>query len=117
MRQFQKRNRGNRMSLYGYCPGTGLAALAIGSLHAAVGFAGMLVGGALYALSYTWIEAHIQNIGALGKVRLPEWTGIPDWVWFALLTGAAGTVFWWLETRGKSAPAHRERVLEAETSS
>lgn len=72
------------MVLYGYCPGTGVAALATGSLHALVGFAGMLVGGVLYALSFTWVEAHIQKVAALGKVRLPDLTGVPDWGWFVI---------------------------------
>ncbi len=55
------------MVLYGYCPGTGVAAMATGSIHATVGFAGMLVGGVLYALSFTWVEANIQKVAALGE--------------------------------------------------
>ena len=91
------------MVLYGYCPGTGVAAMATGSLHALVGFAGMLVGGVLYALSFTWVEAHIQQVAALGKVRLPELTGVPDWGWFVILSAIGGIVFWLLETRFKTA--------------
>lgn len=93
------------MVLYGYCPGTGIAAVATGSLHALVGFAGMLAGGVLYALSFAWVETHIQKVAALGKVRLPEVTGLPDWAWFAILTGIAGVVFWLLETKFKPVPA------------
>lgn len=94
------------MVLYGYCPGTGVAAVATGSLHALVGFAGMLAGAVLYALSYPWVEAHIQPVAALGKIRLPEWSGIPDWGWFALLGVIAGIVFWLLEKRsGQPVPA------------
>jgi hypothetical protein len=87
------------MVLYGYCPGTGVAAIATGSVHALVGFAGMLFGAVLYALSYPWVEQHIQTVAALGKVRLPELTGIPDWGWFLFLGLVAGLVFWRLETR------------------
>ena len=87
------------MVLYGYCPGTGLAAIATGSLHALVGFVGMLAGAVLYALSYPWVEKHIQTVAALGKVRLPELTGVPDSGWFALLIGFAGVLFWLIETR------------------
>jgi uncharacterized membrane protein YedE/YeeE len=87
------------MVLYGYCPGTGVAAVATGSVHALVGFGGMLAGAVAYALSYSWVEQHIQKAMALGKVRLPEVTGTPDWVWFAILLGLAGIVFWVLETR------------------
>jgi uncharacterized membrane protein YedE/YeeE len=77
------------MVIYGYCPGTGVAAVATGSVHALVGFAGMLVGGILYALSFSWIKAHILSVGKLGAVRLPELTGIPDWVWFVALAAIA----------------------------
>ncbi|HZL77226.1 MAG TPA: YeeE/YedE thiosulfate transporter family protein [Candidatus Limnocylindrales bacterium] len=89
------------MVLYGYCPGTGVAAMATGSLHAMVGFVGMLVGGVLYALSFTWVEAHVQSVAALGKVRLPDITGVPDWGWFVILSAIAGVVFWLIETRFK----------------
>lgn len=89
------------MVLYGYCPGTGVAAMATGSLHALTGFAGMLIGGALYAFSFTWVEAHIQKVAALGKLRLPEVTGVPDWGWFVILCAIAGAIFWLIETRLK----------------
>jgi len=91
------------MVLYGYCPGTGVAAMATGSIHATVGFAGMLVGGVLYAVSFTWVEANIQKVAALGKLRLPDVTGVPDWGWFAILAAIAGVVFWLIETRFKPA--------------
>ncbi len=91
------------MVLYGYCPGTGVAAMATGSIHATVGFAGMLVGGVLYALSFNWVTANIQNVAALGKVRLPDITGVPDWGWFVILSAIAVVVFWLIETRCKPA--------------
>ena len=87
------------MVLYGYCPGTGIAAMATGSIHAIAGFAGMLLGGVLYALSFSWVEAHIQTVAALGKVRLPDITGIPDWGWFGILICIAAAVFWLVERK------------------
>ena len=92
------------MVLYGYCPGTGVAAMATGSLHALTGFAGMLLGGILYALSFSWIETHIQKVATLGKVRLPEVTGVSDWGWFGILAAISAGVFWWIETRCPPAP-------------
>ena len=89
------------MVLYGYCPGTGIVAMATGSIHAIAGFAGMLLGGVLYALSFTWVEAHIQSVATLGKVRLPELTGISDWGWFGILIGIATVVFWLVERKSK----------------
>lgn len=85
------------MVTYGYCPGTGIAAMATGSVHAWVGFVGMLVGGILYALSFAWVSEHILCVAALGKVRLPEVTGMADWVWFLILALIAVVVFGTIE--------------------
>lgn len=81
------------MVLYGYCPGTAIAAAASGSLHALVGLFGLLVGGTLYAFSFPWISSRILPVGALGKVRLPDVTGVPASVWFGGLLMIAVTVF------------------------
>jgi uncharacterized membrane protein YedE/YeeE len=81
------------MVLYGYCPGTGIAAIATGKLDALAGFAGMLVGAAAYAFSYPWIAAHVLPIADLGKKRLPDLAGIPEWMWHAGLVAVAGAVF------------------------
>ena len=81
------------MVVYGYCPGMGLAAIGTGSLHALVGAIGMLAGGILYALSFDWLKAHVLTVWALGKVRLPELTGIPDLAWFIGLALFAVAVF------------------------
>ena len=68
------------MVLYGYCPGTGLAAIATGRLDALAGLAGMIVGGIAYALTFDWVAANILPVGAYGKLRLPELLGLPEWV-------------------------------------
>ena len=87
------------MVFYGYCPGTALGAIATGSIHALVGAIGMLVGGILFALSFDWVKANILTVGAYGKVRLPEITGISAPVWFAGLTVIAVAFFIWVERR------------------
>lgn len=84
---------GAGMVLYGYCPGTGLAAIATGRIDAFVGLLGMLLGGAAYALSYDWVAAHILPVADLGKKRLPEITGTPDWIWYAGLIALTAVVF------------------------
>jgi len=81
------------MVLYGYCPGTGVAAVGQGSLHALVGFGGMLVGGIFYALSFKWVNENILPVASLGKVRLPDVTGIPEAGWYVLLLIAIPAIF------------------------
>lgn len=81
------------MVIYGYCPGTGVAAIATGRLDALTGFAGMLAGGVLYALSYDWVAAHILPVGDFGKKRLPDLASLPEWAWYAALVVMATAVF------------------------
>jgi len=84
---------GAGMVIYGYCPGTGVAAVATGSWHALVGFFGMLAGGVMYALTYGWVEEKILSVGAFGKIRLSEVTPLPDIVWWVALVAVALGVF------------------------
>lgn len=95
------------MVVYGYCPGTAIAAAASGSVHAIVGLIGTVVGGTLYAFSFPWISKTILPVGALGKVRLPDVTGVPALVWFVALIAIAFTVFFLIERleRRSAAPA------------
>jgi uncharacterized protein len=85
------------MAIYGYCPGTALCAIGTGSIHALVGLAGMIVGAVLYALSYDWMKANVIPVEALGKVRLPDVTGIPDLAWYGGLAVLAIVLFVVLE--------------------
>jgi uncharacterized membrane protein YedE/YeeE len=89
------------MVLYGYCPGTALAAIGGGSLHALVGAAGMLVGGIAYALSFDWVKANILPVGAMGKVQLPALLGVSAPVIFAVLAVVALVFFALLERRAR----------------
>jgi hypothetical protein len=93
------------MVLYGYCPGTAIAAAASGSIHGLVGLLGLLVGGVLYAFSFPWIAKTILPVAALGKVRLPDVTGIPALGWFAALIAIAAVVFALIERAERRAAA------------
>lgn len=90
------------MVLYGYWPGAGVVAMASGSLHAVVGFAGMMVGVVACARGFMWFDAHIQKVWAVGKVRLPEVTRVPDGGGFVILSVIAGVVCWLVETKVRS---------------
>lgn len=73
------------MAVLGYCPGTGVGAVADGSRHAIPGLIGMLVGAGIYAETYPWVQANILPKFDYGKVTLPELTGVSPWVFFAAL--------------------------------
>jgi len=89
------------MAVSGYCPGTGLAAMGSGSIHAVFTVLGMVLGAILYAFSFDWIKAHILSVAALGPLRLPEATGVSDLVWFAGLILMALGLFVWAERHGR----------------
>lgn len=91
------------MVLYGYCPGTALAAIGGGSLHALIGAVGMLAGGILYALSFDWVKANILPVGAMGKVQLPQFLGVSAPVVLAILTVAAIAMFVAIERYARAA--------------
>jgi uncharacterized protein len=87
------------MVLYGYCPGTAVAAIGAGSLHALIGAFGMIVGGILYALSFDWISQAILPVWAMGKLQLPQMLGIGAPVFFVLLVLIVIAFFVFLERR------------------
>lgn len=91
------------MVLYGYCPGTGIAAIATGSIHALVGFLGMVVGGIFYAFTYGWVKSTILPVGAVGKARLTDATGIPESVWWVILVAVSLFVFRMLPKKDRAA--------------
>jgi hypothetical protein len=85
------------MALLGYCPGTGVAAMAEGSRHAIFGVLGMLVGAALYAEVYPLLKTTVLTQGAFGKVTLASLTGVSPWVYLAALAIGATALFVVLE--------------------
>ena len=100
------------MALYGYCPGTAIAAIATGRIHAIVGFFGMLAGGVAYALTFPWVNAHILSVWKLGKVSLPEVTGIPIAIWWIALPVLVGALFIAIEIRSrKQSPGDKIEIL------
>jgi uncharacterized protein len=87
------------MVLYGYCPGTGAAAVATGSLHALAGAFGMLLGAMIYAYTFGWVTSAILPVWSLGKVTLSGISGIPaGWI-FVILIVAAAALFAVVERR------------------
>jgi uncharacterized membrane protein YedE/YeeE len=91
------------MVLYGYCPGTGFAAIGTGSIHALVGAGGMLAGAIAYAYAFDWVRANILSWWNLGRVSLADVTGVPMLALYAGLAVFAVAFFLWLERREQAA--------------
>ncbi len=86
--------------LLGYCPGTAGGALGEGRLDAAWGLLGMVAGGALYAAFYPQMKATFIRMGQLGKVTLPQVTGLSHWIVILLLAFICLAVFGLCEKKG-----------------
>jgi uncharacterized protein len=85
---------GAGMAIFGYCPGTSVAACGEGRRDAMVGILGMLAGAGLYVALYPQLSSLIKSWGDAGKITLSEWTGSSPWLWIgglALVAGAAVT--------------------------
>ncbi len=86
--------------LLGYCPGTAGGALGEGRLDAAWGLAGMVAGGALYAALYPLVKATVIPIGQLGKVALPQLTGLSPLIVIAVFAALCLAMFRLFESKG-----------------
>lgn len=88
---------GGGLALFGYCPGTGVAACGEGRRDAMVGVGGMFAG----ALAYVWFYPALLPVLTTGPdwgdITLPGLTYTSPWLWNSALGIAAVTVFLWLD--------------------
>jgi hypothetical protein len=83
----------------GYCPGTAAGAIGEGRMDGLWGVLGMLCGGALYAVIYPYMKAHIISIGNYGKISVPQATGINHWIVIIALAGISLLLFRWFDKK------------------
>ena len=83
---------GAGMAIFGYCPGTSVAACGEGRRDAMVGVLGMLLGAGIYVAFYPQLSGWLKSWGDAGKLTLPQWTETSPWLWLAglCLLAAAG---------------------------
>ena len=99
------------MAVYGYCPGTGVAACGEGKPDAIVGVLGMLTGALAFVAAFPALKPVIEGLGDMGKLTLPEATGTSPWLWVAGLAGfglAASALL-----SGRTEPVAPERDVKA----
>ena len=98
---------GAGMAIFGYCPGTGVAACGEGKKDAAVGAIGMLSG----AFAYVWLfplhQPALKQFPDWGKVTLPEVTTTSPWLWIGgLVIAAAAGAYLFRSTRERAMLRH-----------
>lgn len=76
---------GAGMSVFGYCPGTGVAACGEGRRDAMVGVVGMLFGALVYVVAFPFLQSLISGFGDWGKVTLSDVTGVSPWFFVVAL--------------------------------
>lgn len=84
----------------GYCPGTAVGALGEGRWHALFVILGMLLGAALYAEVYPWLQTTVLAWKDYGKIGLPQTLGISTWALIPLFAIAVLLLFRWFESKG-----------------
>jgi len=85
--------------LLGYCPGTSAGALGEGRFDAIWGILGMLAGAGLYAEAYPAMKESILTWGDLGKITIPQITGVSHWVIIPLFVAGGLLLFRWFEKK------------------
>jgi uncharacterized membrane protein YedE/YeeE len=75
------------IAVFGYCPGTGVAACGERRKDAMVGVAGMLAGAGVFVGMYPALSPLIQSLGDEGKVTLSDATGIFPVAWILVIIG------------------------------
>jgi uncharacterized membrane protein YedE/YeeE len=79
---------GGGLALFGYCPGTSLAAAGEGRQDALAGVLGMFAGAAAFVALYPRLKRFLDSGGDFGKATLPEATATRPSAWVTSLAGA-----------------------------
>jgi uncharacterized protein len=78
------------IAVFGYCPGTSVAACAEGRRDAMFGVLGMLFGAAVFVALHPTLKPLIQGLGDMGEITLPEVFNISTWVVIGALIVVGG---------------------------
>src|SRR5688572_6120944 len=88
------------MAIFGYCPGTGVAACGEGRRDAMFGVFGMLCGALAYVAAFPVLQGLIKGFGDWGKVTLPQLAGVSPWIFVTALVVIAVLLRILAERRG-----------------
>ena len=84
-------------AVVGFCPGTSLGAVGEGRWHALWAIAGLIVGAALFAEAYPWLQKTVLTWGDLGKITLPGMLGLSPWLLIPIVGAGYIILLRWFE--------------------
>lgn len=84
-------------AVVGFCPGTSLGAVGEGRWHALWAIAGLIVGAALFAEAYPWLQKTVLTWGDLGKITLPGVLGLSPWLLIPIVGAGYIILLRWFE--------------------
>jgi uncharacterized membrane protein YedE/YeeE len=87
-------------AVMGFCPGTSVAALGEGRIHAFFAIAGMITGAAVFARLYPFFNETVMAWKNFGKIGLPEVLGLSPWIIIPLLLVGVLALFKLFEKKG-----------------
>ncbi len=95
------------MAIFGYCPGTSVAACGEGRRDAMIGVGGMLVGAFAYVAAFPALQSLTKAWGDWGKVTLPQVTGLSPWIFVgAIVLATVALRLFSRRSRPESATLH-----------
>lgn len=100
------------MAVFGYCPGTSVAACGEGQRDAMLGVLGMLSGALGFVVAYPSLQPVIKSLGDMGKITLAGTTGTSPWLWIAVLAGGGIVALILFLNRGRSVVDAHGRVTK-----
>jgi len=87
-------------AVMGFCPGTSVAALGEGRIHAFFAIVGMITGASIFARLYPFFNDTVMTWKNFGKIGLPEALGLSPWIIILLFFAGVLALFKLFEKKG-----------------
>jgi uncharacterized membrane protein YedE/YeeE len=102
------------IAVFGYCPGTSVAACGEGRRDAMVGVLGMLVGAGVFVALFPVLQPVVKSLSDAGEITLPGVTG--TWPWVMGLAVVGSIVLWLLRRNPMSGGRRHDEPAQARRS-
>lgn len=87
-------------AIMGFCPGTSVAALGEGRIHAVFAIAGMITGAAIFARLFPFFKDTVMAWKDYGKIGLPDALSLSPWILIPVIWIGVLALFKLFEKKG-----------------